>query len=164
MCQGKLLFVFLIKDVSDLCIELATLWAYTIFMGWILTLLLITQTHEDTLSLSPKRAILLSMVLPGGGQFYTHQPIKGIIIGTGEVFFLGRALLDYKKLRGESEPERREPLLKNTMSDLFWFLGFWGYSMVDAYVSANFYQFKSKNLQVFPIKRGSVGILFGLNF
>jgi hypothetical protein len=90
------------------------------------------------------------MAIPGGGQFYTHQPIKGVILGAGEVYFLARTFMDYKDLRGESDPERREEFLRRTMGDLFWFLMIWGYSMVDAYVSANFYKFKEKNLEIFP--------------
>jgi len=123
-------------------------------LGFILTLLLIYEAPQDTLKtdslfLSPGRAAFLSAVIPGGGQFYTHKPIKGVIFGTGEIVFLTKTLLDYRELSGESDQSRRESLIRKTMGDLFWFIGFWGFSIVDAYVTANFWKFKEKNVEIY---------------
>lgn len=124
-------------------------------LGIVLSLFLISEPAPDTLRpdslfLSPGRAAFLSAVIPGGGQFYTHKPIKAFIFGTGEIIFLTKTLLDYRELSRESEQSRRESLIRQTMGDLFWFISFWGFSIVDAYVTANFWKFKEKNVKIYP--------------
>ena len=108
----------------------------------------------DSLFLSPTRAAFLSAIIPGGGQFYTHSPIKGVLFGVGEVVFLGKTLLDFKDLNKESDPTKREPLLRQTMGDLFWFIGFWGFSIIDAYITASFWKFREKNLEIYSKVKG----------
>lgn len=93
----------------------------------ILTLLLSTPSSNKK---SPILATALS-VLPGGGQFYTKNYLKGAIFATIQTSLL---VLTIK----ENDPNKRY--------DLFWWDALaWTLSMADAYVSAHFYKFKEES-------------------
>lgn len=92
---------------------------------------------------SPTKALLLS-ILPGGGQFYTENYIKGAIFSalqTGlaiatvrEDILMRRAQREGNKLYYDYHLSRRYDLL-------WWDGAIWALSMTDAYVSAHFYKF-----------------------
>lgn len=82
---------------------------------------------------NPGTAVLLSALLPGGGQFYAGQPLKGVIIGAAELGLAGLSIHYYR--RGNAD-------IGNTF---LWWTGFAiGFSMADAYVTASMYGFREE--------------------
>ncbi len=94
----------------------------------------------DTSQKSVTTAVLLSCFLPGGGQFYNEKYVKGIFFGGVEIFtgyMAFRNYLDYRR----TNSERR---FEESFSYSFYFLGMWLYSIADAYVDAQLYNFEKK--------------------
>lgn len=94
---------------------------------------------------SPGKAVLLSAVIPGGGQFYTGHYARGVIYFVSESYFGITSLLHlrnyYRKGKELSE-------FNKALSQGFWFLSIWGFSLVDAYVSAHLYKFEEVNKEI----------------
>ncbi len=83
-------------------------------------------------------AMLLSAVVPGGGQFYTENYWKGAL-------FLGaEGTLGYFVIKDHLDFEKNfNPDLKNRRNNLLWWIATVKLlSIADAYVSANMYKFK----------------------
>ncbi|RKZ25851.1 hypothetical protein DRQ20_04260 [bacterium] len=89
-------------------------------------------------SKSVKTAVFLSLLLPGGGQFYTGNYLKGIAIGGIEVYCF------YRCYQGYAEGNEDEGY-----TYLFWSLITLLFSAADAYVDANLYGIKPE-LEVNP--------------
>lgn len=91
-------------------------------------------------------AVLLSGLIPGGGQFYVRQPLKGAVIAASELTLAGFSVYYHTQ---ENE---------DTRNTFLWWTGFvWAVSMADAYVSAHLYSFKDEqrlNLQLTPTQLG----------
>lgn len=97
----------------------------------------------------PGKAVWWSL-LPGGGQFYTGKPLAGVVLGTGEAFFLAQtvvrardALEALRTYRQTGDPADREIFLSRQQDALFaffWYLTFWAYATADAYVSAHLFR------------------------
>ena len=97
----------------------------------------------------PGAAVWWSL-LPGGGQFYTHQVAKGLLLGAGETYFLvqtlSRAWEAYDALQRfhrSGDPADRAVFLARQQDALFaffWYLTFWAYATADAYISAHLYR------------------------
>ncbi|HID31759.1 MAG TPA: hypothetical protein EYP24_00065 [bacterium (Candidatus Stahlbacteria)] len=80
---------------------------------------------------SPQKAVLYSLIFPGGGQFYTRRYIQGAIIAGGEIGLGALAYLNHKN----RDYEKRD-------QNLFYLAFLLGYAMADAYVGALSYNFK----------------------
>lgn len=84
--------------------------------------------------------MFLSTLLPGGGQFYTENYLKGILIAGIEgtlTFYALKNHFDYKRT-GNFD-------LKNRAINLLWWLALVKiFSVADAYVSANMFKFKEQ--------------------
>ena len=93
----------------------------------ILTMLLSVPSSSKK---SPITATVLS-VLPGGGQFYTKNYLKGALFAVIQTSLLVLTIR-------ENNPDKRYNLL-------WWDALAWTLSMADAYVSAHFYKFKEQN-------------------
>ena len=144
--------------------------------GWMfLFLLTVAPAGGDTLLLSgprrsPAKAVLLSAFLPGGGQFYTHQPVKGGVLGGAELYTgyaafqaFRRTLQALDRYHRTGQEEDRQDYLTEQQKALYWFfwwLTFWGYSLADAYVSAHLYQIE---LQIQEIERHTVSLRVGFS-
>ena len=124
-------------------------------------LLLILVSDEQYKS--PQKAIILSTLLPGGGQFYTGHYIKGGVIAGGEIFSLMKAYSLYKDAKGYSvSSSERDSLMRESFSYAFWFLGIWFYSVLDAYVDAHLYNFDEKAKISISFKPDNEAVLFGI--
>ena len=83
---------------------------------------------------SPFKASLLSLGIPGAGQFYNGRYVKGLSIALGETFLLYKGLshaINYRNYGNESD----------YWSSLSYFVGFvWLklFSVMDAYIDAQF--------------------------
>jgi len=112
---------------------------------------------------SPQKAVILSALLPGGGQFYTGHYIKGGVIASGEIFSLIKAYFLYKDSKDyEVGSSERDSLMRESFSYAFWFLGIWFYSVLDAYVDAHLYNFDEKAKISIFFKPDNEAVLFGI--
>jgi hypothetical protein len=93
---------------------------------------------------SPGRAVLLSALLPGGGQVYNGDWWKTLVIAPAELGLAFFAVRDHASataaLRGGDEDEYVR--LRDRRNALLWWTGaVTAFSMADAYVSAQMYAF-----------------------
>ena len=114
---------------------------------------------------SPGKAVLLSLLLPGGGQVYTGNWWKAALIAPAE---LTLGCLSIKEHVGASKSlklfqEQGDPAdslkyigHRNTRTALLWWTGsVVAFSMADAYVSAQMYGFdREMRLTVGPMRAG----------
>jgi len=98
---------------------------------------------------SPTKAVLLSLFLPAGGQFYVGNHFKGILMGSLDVYLtynLAVSYIDFSK----TNPSKFDYKTKaqNFFGNLTLWLIFKLFSMNDAYVSAYFYNFDKQVKEV----------------
>ena len=102
----------------------------------------------------PGTAVLLSGLIPGGGQFYTGNPLKGVLIGSAELALAGITVYEYRY----SNSGQGNTDLGNTF---LWWTGFsWAFSMADAYVSASMYGYKEEQRLDVRVGPTTVGIAY----
>lgn len=93
---------------------------------------------------SPGRAVLLSLIIPGGGQIYTQNYWKAGLIAPAEVLL---GYLSYREHRlaqrslNENDSVNYSRHQDRRNSFLFWTAGVIVFSMADAYVSAQMFGF-----------------------
>lgn len=96
-------------------------------------------------------AVLLSFLLPGGGQVYTGNWLKAALIAPAEVT-LGYFSLKYLTENDSANYARH----RDTRTALLWWTGaVVAFSMADAYVSAQMYGFdREMRLTIGPMRAG----------
>jgi hypothetical protein len=112
------------------------------------------------ISKSAKTAMLLTAIVPGGGQFYTQRYIKGIIIGGTQSYLIYKEVqtqMDLNKINQTANPspelqQEKEDLLDQRRQTAWWMALVWTIGILDAYVDAQLYGFES---DVTIDKRGS---------
>lgn len=95
---------------------------------------------------NPAVALSLSL-LPGGGQFYTENYLKGIVVGGAQLYFGGGTVylhLQAQKAKNRGDAWEYEWYSNQRTEFLWWDALVWAFSMADAYVSAHFYKFKEQ--------------------
>jgi hypothetical protein len=111
---------------------------------------------------SPGRAVLYSALFPGGGQLYTKNYWKALVIGgaqaTLEYFSLRDHLraMDYQA-KGDTINYFRSRDSRNNF--LWWTASVWVFSLADAYVSANMFHFKEDEHLGFFVSPAKIGFL-----
>jgi hypothetical protein len=93
---------------------------------------------------SPGRAVLLSLLLPGGGQVYTGEWWKTLIIAPAELglgYFTYKTHLDASAALGRGDSTVYLSLRDRRTALLWWTGAVIVFSMTDAYVSAQMYGF-----------------------
>jgi hypothetical protein len=112
---------------------------------------------------SPGTAVLLSLLLPGGGQVYTGNWWKAAIIAPAEVtlgYFTYKAHMDASAALGRGDSAAYVGLRDRRTALLWWTGAVIVSSMTDAYVSAEMFGFdREMTLALGP---GRVGIRMGL--
>jgi hypothetical protein len=131
--------------------------------------LIYAQPTTDTINKPVKKdkyyksstlATLLSATIPGGGQFYTQNYWKGILIAGTEgtlTYFAINDHLHYEDTHNINYRNRRNNLL-------WWLVTVKIISMADAYVSANMYKFKDQMNLSFGYDINQKQITLGINF
>lgn len=96
-----------------------------------------STTRAEEKPHSPVKAMMLSAVVPGGGQWYNQKKPKSLIIGTFEITMFVSSGYSYYRYRDTHNQDHL-----NT-SNLFLFGGIMSvcYSISDAYIDAHFYNF-----------------------
>lgn len=96
--------------------------------------------------------MLLTTIIPGGGQFYTERYFKGIIIGGAQSYLIYREVdtqLKINELEREINLSTEQQALLNEKLDerreLGWWMALvWVIGILDAYVDAQLYDFESE--------------------
>lgn len=104
---------------------------------------------------NPTGALLRSAAVPGWGQFYNDEPLKGLAYGTLQAGLLGWTLYENDRARNAREmyeltgdPEWDEAAgdHRDRCRSLVWYTaGAWVLSMLDAYVDAWLFGFEAEN-------------------
>lgn len=92
---------------------------------------------------SPTKAMLLS-ILPGGGQFYNEEHIKGVLFATAQTLCLGFTVREHIYAMDAKKKGRQTDYEIHIARRYDWFwcsFGIWALCMGDAYVGAHFYNF-----------------------
>ncbi|MBN1694257.1 hypothetical protein JW879_02505 [candidate division WOR-3 bacterium] len=95
--------------------------------------------------------MLLTTLIPGGGQFYTERYFKGIIVGGAQSYIIYRGIqtqlrlndLDRELNLSPIEEEEKQTLLDQRREIAWWMALVWTIGILDAYVDAQLYGFES---------------------
>jgi len=110
-----------------------------------------------------RTAMLLSALIPGGGQFYNESYIKGILIAGGEMtlgYFTVREHLRMvqaeREAASDSSLEARADTLRDRRNTLIFFTAaVIAFSVADAYVDAHMFGFRdAQRLSIVPSRSG----------
>jgi len=85
---------------------------------------------------NPYKAAWMSTFVPGLGQIYTGNYIKGLSFFGAEVYLINRLIRDYPKI------DKDENTLYRFSYNFVLALGLWSFNIADAYVSAHLYKFE----------------------
>ena len=108
-------------------------------MKFLLLFLLLAQNKN------PVKAAWMSAFLPGLGQVYTGNYIKGVVFFGGEVFLLRELLRDYPYI-----DKNKDALYRFSYNFILAF-SLWAFNIADAYVSAHLYKFE-KDTSLFGLR------------
>jgi hypothetical protein len=100
----------------------------------------IRQRHH-----SPSGAMWRSLLFPGWGQLYNRKYFKALIIGGGEIGFISGIYIQHQRFKDAREKgdEYAANFYRNDRNRLGWWLaGLILYSMADAYVDAQLWDFE----------------------
>ncbi len=103
------------------------------------------------ISKSAKTAMLLTTIIPGGGQFYTERYVKGIIVGGAQSYLIYRGVqtqlrlneLERETILSLAEQEEKQNLPGKRREIAWWMALVWTIGILDAYVDAQLYNFES---------------------
>lgn len=119
---------------------------------------------------SPTGALLRSAAVPGWGQFYNSEPLKGLAYGALQSGLLGWTLWENDRannaremfqLTGDPSWEQAYEDHHSRRRSLVWYtVGAWVLSMLDAYVDAYLFGFEAEN-RSFDV---NAGLAFGVGF
>lgn len=92
---------------------------------------------------SPTKAMLLS-ILPGGGQFYNEEYVRGVLFAAAQVTcvaFIVREHICAMDAKNDGRDDDYDYHLARRYDWFWWSLGVWAVSMGDAYIGAHLYNF-----------------------
>jgi hypothetical protein len=94
------------------------------------------------ISINPKKAMVKSLLIPGGGQFANGSRIKGFLFVAAELVCLGGVIYETHLLGGKNLSPFDKELIKTDRNTfiIVWF-GAKVFGMVDAYVDAQLKHF-----------------------
>jgi hypothetical protein len=128
-------------------------------------------------SFSPKKALVLSMITPGLGHIYVRKPLKAVLYFTAEVYYIQRSWHFnelYKQVKKTQDmmgkdvwltltkDEKNQAIIDSTGEDIgmnywrpkekrnkrmWWSVGVYIISMLDAYVDAHLSDFPEGDLE-----------------
>ncbi len=126
---------------------------------FLLTLLVLTCSGINAVELhkSPTKAALLSLVIPGGGQYYNSTYKKMIVFGGVELGFIGMLIYHNNRMNyyydrvSDNTGNYNDNISKyndyynKTQSDYWWIGSTILMSALDSYVETHLLNFKNKN-------------------
>lgn len=128
--------------------------------------------YGNGLEKRPGWAIVTSVVLPGGGQFYAENYARGIFFSTLQIGLLSMTVYekvqerDWKKQYDEDgsgdtwdEYNKHRSRVRNL---LWWDAGIWFLSCADAFTDAHFYGFGEEERVSLLLDRRREGVVVGM--
>ena len=107
------------------------------------------QKDSVAVQKSPRGAMLRSLFVPGWGQLYNGKWLKAIVIAGAEIGLIANAIIQNQLAVQATNIYEREFYQNNRGLSLWWLGGVILYSMADAYVDAQLYNFdESPDLSV----------------
>lgn len=140
-----------------------------------------SSNYDESASKSPLGAMLRSLALPGWGQIYVRQYWKAPLFFAGAVimyyytFKHHKDYLNYSRQYDEvakispNDPKlyflkvRRENSRDNRDISMFFLVGVYGLSMLDAYVDAHLYNFDVSDKVAIAIRPCLCGLYFSFS-
>jgi len=124
----------------------------------------------------PFKAMALSLVIPGGGQFYNESYYKAAFVLALEGYFIGRTIYHHDRVQhyhdmadstvGEEHDfymEEYNRYYRRRQNDYWWLGTIVFLSVVDAFVDANLYNYNQEKERV-NILFGHQGVGLRINF
>lgn len=116
------------------------------------------EAEEEIEERNATSAMLLSLFVPGGGQFYNHKYVKGAIEATGEAILIGYTIHYHNKMNDAYSLYEQTGLDSDYASynsyyekrqNMFWWLGALKFvSVVDAFIDAKLYNYDQKKREI----------------
>ncbi len=114
---------------------------------YVIIFLLFIPTISFSAVSNPTKAFLLSLLLPGGGQYYNGSIVKGVLISSTEIA-LGYGVYHYNKIMDEAKAlgdRGKFVSSRRSRNDFIWALvGVVFLSSLDAYVDSQLRDFDVK--------------------
>jgi hypothetical protein len=106
----------------------------------------------DSIYVSPKKAFILSALLPGSGQIYNKKYFKAVLFVGVESYYIMKFYQKYE-LVSNNPNNQREKVKRNKYA---WWITFWyAMNILDAYVDAHLANFPEEPVvQVFSYQSG----------
>ena len=129
---------------------------------FLLIILLVTASIKAEESKSPQRAMLYSLFIPGGGQYYNEQYVKsGIVFGV-QSYLAGSAIYHQSKRKDHSRQamdtegelqtyhrNKRDEYADKLRND-FWWMGIVSFlSIADALVDAHLSNYEAQKQKIY---------------
>jgi len=117
---------------------------------------IIQRQNPDTSSsdITPRGALLRSLVFPGWGQWYNGKKIKSAVIFSAEAGCIAGFCIQYSRMQKSSSDAEREFYRDDRNKFVWWFAGIVIYSMLDSYIDAYLKNFK-KDMDINVVHRES---------
>jgi TM2 domain-containing membrane protein YozV len=116
------------------------------------------EAEEEIEEKNATKAMLLSLFVPGGGQFYNDKYIKGGIEAAGEAILIGYTIHYHNKMNDAYSLYEQTGLETDYDSynsyyekrqNMFWWLGALKFvSVVDAFIDAKLYNYEQKKKSI----------------
>lgn len=123
---------------------------------------------------SPFQAMVASAILPGGGQFYSENYLRGAVFCAAQATVAAMFLYEHAL----TEEARRRYKLTRDLDDygdyahhfdrrfdlLWWGAGVWAFSMADAFVDAHMFKFGAKKSVKLGMAEEGIGLQVSIFF
>lgn len=90
---------------------------------------------------SPRKAMILSAILPGMGQWYNDQKIKAVLVCGTELGLIGSSVYWNQKVVASISDDERLIYEDKRSLMIWWYFGIYLLNILDAYVDAQLWHF-----------------------
>ena len=138
----------------------------SLVLAAVIVMVPLTGWSADEGTKSPFGAIVASAILPGGGQFYCENYLRGAAFCAAQASVAGMFLYEhilteeahrrYKSTGSLDDYGDYEHHFDRRYDLLWWGAGVWVFSMADAFVDAHMFKFGSKKrVRLGPAEKGA---------
>ena len=145
---------------------------FVVLIVFALFLLISVHLNSEEMKKHPGWAIIASVILPGGGQFYAENYARGIFFSSLQLSLLSLTIyekvqeMDYKKLYDENQEkdtwDKYNKHRSRVRNLLWWDAGIWFLSCADAFTDAHFYGFNETEGMQLHLNKRQDGLQIGV--